>query len=64
MEEKTRAKFLLLIIVKMVFHKFQILRQNNRTIEEYTEEFYKVQARNSLNEDEYQIVARCINGFL
>lgn len=60
MKEKMWDKFLLSNYCQTVFQKFQNLKQNNKIVDEYTDDFYKLQAQN--NEDEEQSVASYING--
>ena len=48
MKEKLRGKFLPTDHARTLFQDYNNLRQGNRTIEDYTEEFYKLQSRNNL----------------
>ncbi|GFY85338.1 hypothetical protein Acr_04g0000760 [Actinidia rufa] len=45
-----------------LFRQYQECRQGVRTSEAYTEEFYKLSARNNLPESEDQQIARFVNG--
>ena len=46
----------------MLYQQYQDYKQSNRTVSEYTEEFYKLNAWNDLVETESQQVARYITG--
>ncbi|GFS46084.1 hypothetical protein Acr_00g0100050 [Actinidia rufa] len=54
MKEKLRGKFFSSHMLSKMFHH---LRQNTKSVDKYTEEFYLLQTRNDLNENEEQSVA-------
>jgi len=62
MKEKMKGKFLPSDHSRTIFQEFNNLRQRNQTVEEYTENFYKLQARNDLDESEEKTVTRYLNG--
>lgn len=47
---------------QMLYQQYQHCRQGNRSVNDYTEEFYCLSARNNLNEMVNQLVARYIGG--
>ena len=62
MKEKLRCKFLPIDYRQTLFQKLHNFRQGSKTVQEYTEEFYNLQARNDLREDEEQRIARYLAG--
>ena len=46
-----------------MYQRLQNLKQNAKSMDEYTTEFYQLIARNELQEIEDQLVARYIGGF-
>ena len=56
------TEFLPLNYRQTIYRQFQSLTQGSRSVEDYTLEFYKLEARNQLNETEDQRVARFLNG--
>lgn len=64
--EKTKARlhknFIPLNFARSIFMQFNTLQQGNRNVIDYTEDFYKLMARNSIQELEEQFVARYVNG--
>ncbi|KAI0514129.1 hypothetical protein KFK09_010163 [Dendrobium nobile] len=46
----------------MLYMQYQHCMQGNRSINGYTEEFYRLSVRNNLNESENQLVARYVGG--
>jgi hypothetical protein len=55
-------EFLPLNYKQTLFKQFQALTQGSKSVDEYTLEFYKLAARNQLNETEDQRVARYMQG--
>lgn len=47
---------------QILYMKFQYCMQSQRSVSDYTEEFYRLSARNNLNEFTNQIIARYIGG--
>ncbi|CAA0816895.1 Uncharacterized mitochondrial protein AtMg00860, partial [Striga hermonthica] len=47
---------------RTIYQKFQLLRQGNRTVDEYTEEFYKLLTRIDVRETVDQLVSRYVGG--
>ncbi|KAI0509958.1 hypothetical protein KFK09_010558 [Dendrobium nobile] len=62
MKRLLRGHFLPTDFEQMLYLQYQHCSQGNRTVNEYTEEFYRLSARNDLNEFENQLVARYIGG--
>lgn len=59
---RLRENFLLIDFAQSIFIKFNTLQQGNKSVTDYTEEFYKLMARSSSQESEDQLVARYVNG--
>ncbi|KAI0507969.1 hypothetical protein KFK09_014099 [Dendrobium nobile] len=57
-----KGKFLPSDHSRTIFQEFNNLRQGTQTVEEYTENFFKLQARNNLDESEEKTVTRYLNG--
>lgn len=57
-----RSEFLPFNYSRTLYQKFQNLRQGNRTVDVYTEEFYQLLARTNLLETNDQLVSRFIGG--
>ncbi|PKU86182.1 hypothetical protein MA16_Dca002013 [Dendrobium catenatum] len=62
MKQLLRSHFLPTDYEQMLYLRYQHCNQGSRTVNEYTEEFYRLSARNNLNENTTQIVARYIGG--
>ncbi|XP_060670109.1 uncharacterized protein LOC132800453 [Ziziphus jujuba] len=58
------ARFLLADFEQILYQQYHHCQQGNRTIGEYTEEFYRLSARVNLNENEGQLVARYVAGLV
>ncbi|PKU86998.1 hypothetical protein MA16_Dca013945 [Dendrobium catenatum] len=46
----------------MLYMQYQHCSQGSRSVNDYTKEFYRLSARNNLNESDNQLVARYIGG--
>ncbi|PKI58591.1 hypothetical protein CRG98_021054 [Punica granatum] len=55
--EKMRATFLPYDFQRIMYQRLQNLRQGTRSVDEYTNKFYKLVARNELQETEDQLMA-------
>ncbi|KAI0514154.1 hypothetical protein KFK09_010188 [Dendrobium nobile] len=62
MKQLLRSHFLPTDFEQMLYLRYQHCIQGTRTVSDYTEEFYRLSARNDLNENTNQIVARYIGG--
>ncbi|KAI0520448.1 hypothetical protein KFK09_007923 [Dendrobium nobile] len=62
MKRLLRGHFLPTDFEQMLYLQYQHCSQGARTVSEYTEEFYRLSARNNLSESEAQLVARYIGG--
>ncbi|PKU86669.1 RNA-directed DNA polymerase [Dendrobium catenatum] len=62
MKQLMRRHFLPSDFEQLLYLQYQQCRQNQRTVSEYTEEFYRLSARNNLLESENQLVARYVGG--
>ncbi|GLT54896.1 hypothetical protein SLA2020_280550 [Shorea laevis] len=62
MKKKMKGHFLPFGYTQALFQRLHTLRQGVRSIDDYTEEFYQLVARNDLSETEEQLVARYLGG--
>lgn len=62
MKARLHENFIPLNFAQSIFMQFNTLQQGNRNAIDYTEDFYKLMARNSIQELEEQFVARYVNG--
>ncbi|KAJ0977916.1 hypothetical protein J5N97_013390 [Dioscorea zingiberensis] len=58
MKKKMKGHFLPFGYTQTLFQRLHTLRQGARSVDEYTEDFYQLIARNDLSETEEQLVAR------
>ncbi|XP_059074949.1 uncharacterized protein LOC131874982 [Cryptomeria japonica] len=62
MEKKLREKFLPLDYAQTLFRRFQNLKQNLSTLQDYTDEFYQLSIQVEHQEFDEQMAARYVNG--
>ncbi|KAK9122071.1 hypothetical protein Syun_019688 [Stephania yunnanensis] len=62
MKKHLRAEFLPYNFQRLMYQKLQNLRQEAKSVDDYTTEFYQLVARNELQETNDQLVARYIGG--
>ena len=62
LKREMNREFLPLNYKQTLFRQFQSLTQGSKSVDDYTLEFYKLAARNQLNESEDQRVARYMQG--
>ncbi|KAI0500729.1 hypothetical protein KFK09_018945 [Dendrobium nobile] len=62
MKQLLRGHYLPTDFEQILYMTFQQCAQGHRSVSDYTEEFYRLSARNNLNESTNQIVARYIGG--
>jgi hypothetical protein len=62
MKIKMKSHFLPFGYTQTLFQRLHSLRQGMRSVDDYTEEFYLLVARNDLSETEEQMVARYLEG--
>lgn len=57
-----RRKFLLADWEHILYQKYQSCQQKHRSVSEYVDEFYRLSARNNLNESKVQLVSPFFSG--
>lgn len=62
LREKMHKLFLPLDFEQILYQQYHYCHQRERSVQEYTEEFYRLNAHNDLPETEGQQVSRCISG--
>ena len=62
MKQCLRARFLPPDYEHQLYQKYQNCHQASRSVTEYVEEFYRLSARNNLQESEIQLVSRFLSG--
>ncbi|KAH7848324.1 hypothetical protein Vadar_001257 [Vaccinium darrowii] len=64
LKKKMRVAFLPHNYSRLMYQRLQNLRQNSRSVDDYTTEFHQLVARNDLAETEEQLVSRYVGGLL
>ena len=62
LKKHLREAFLPHNYARVMYQRFQNLRQGVKSVDEYTTEFYQLLARNDLGETDDQLVSRYIGG--
>lgn len=62
MVSKMKGKFLPSYYHQRIIHDFQNHKQREKTMSEYTEEFFKLSIRSEREEDEEELTTRYVNG--
>ena len=62
LKKKMRVAFLPHNYSRLMYQRLQNLRQNSRSVDDYTTEFHQLVARNDLAETDEQLVSRYVGG--
>lgn len=62
MKQLLRSHFLPPDYEQLLYLQYQKCQQGSKMVGEYTEEFYRLNARNNLNETPQRLVARYVGG--
>ncbi|KAF7139937.1 hypothetical protein RHSIM_Rhsim06G0029600 [Rhododendron simsii] len=62
MKKKMRVAFLPHNYGRLMYQRLQNLRQNTRSVDDYTMEFYQLVARNDIAETDEQVISRYVGG--
>lgn len=64
MKQYIRAHFLPANYEHVLYQKYQESNQKHQSVRDYVDEFYRLSARNNLQETKVQLVSRFLNGLL